>query len=508
MALIDSRRTAFRLLAALGALAATGAAFRPASRTIASPHWLPLGSPAAICDNASILTGPSNAPSGAVIVPAGDDSTILQSPAPKTTYWFAPGTHTLSGGVYAQIVPAAGDTFVGGPGAIFDGMRVNKYAFTGTAANVTIEYLTIQRFGKHGDNGGEGVVNHDSGHGWLIQYNTVQESAGAGVFIGTSGTTRYNCLRKNGEYGFQSGGGAHGAAHEVLDHNEISGNNADDWEKRQPGCGCSGAGKFWDTNGANVTNNWVHDNRGPGPWMDTDNNDFDVEGNLIAGNQAEGLIYEISYNARIANNTFVRNAVVAGPQNPGFPTPAIYLSESGGDGRVGGRYSTIEVSNNRFVDNWAGIVLWENADRFCNSPANSSSGYCTLVDPKVVNLHTCVRGKIKGAPYYSDCRWKTQNVQVDHNVFTFNAANIKHCAPSVSCGLQGLFSNWGTYPKWSPYKGDVIEQAITFAQNDVFANNSYTGPWLFMAHDQGTVIAPSAWQAAPYNQDAGSTFST
>ena len=281
---------------------------------------------------------------------------------------------------------------------------------------MTIEYLTIQHFGKHGDNGGEGVVNHDSGHGWLIQYNTVQQSAGAGVFIGTDGTTRYNCLRQNGEYGFQSGGGAHGAAHEVLDHNEISGNNTDDWEKRQPGCGCSGAGKFWDTNGANVTNNWIHDNRGPGPWMDTDNNDFNVEGNLIDGNQAEGLIYEISYNALIKNNTFVRNAIVAGPKNPGFPTPAIYLSESGGDGRVAGRYSTIEVTNNRFVDNWAGIVLWENADRFCNSPANSSSGYCTLVDPKVVNLHTCVRGKIKGEPYYSDCRWKTQNVEVSTTI--------------------------------------------------------------------------------------------
>ena len=380
-------------------------------------------------------------------------------------------------------------------------MRVNKYAFTGTAANVTIEYLTIQRFGKHGDNGGEGVVNHDSGHGWLIQYNTVQESAGAGVFIGTGGTTRYNCLRNNGEYGFQSGGGAHGAAHEVLDHNEISGNNADDWEKRQPGCGCSGAGKFWDTNGANVTNNWVHDNRGPGPWMDTDNNDFDVEGNLIADNQAEGLIYEISYNARIENNTFVRNAIVAGPKNPGFPTPAIYLSESGGDGRVGGRYSTIEVANNRFVDNWAGIVLWENADRFCNSPANSSSGYCTLVDPKVVNLHTCVRGKIKGAPYYSDCRWKTQNVQVDHNVFSFNAADIKHCAPLGVVRTAGPLLELGHLPEVVALQGrrhragDHVRRKTTCLRTTRIPARGCS--W---RTTRARSSAPAAWQAAPYNQ--------
>src|ERR1700722_7165048 len=102
MALTDTTRTALRLIAAAGTLAATAGTFRPPPPAIAPPHWLPLGSPAAICDHASILTGPAQAPSGAVTVPAGDNSKLLQSLAPKTTYWFAPGTHTLSGGVYAQ----------------------------------------------------------------------------------------------------------------------------------------------------------------------------------------------------------------------------------------------------------------------------------------------------------------------------------------------------------------------------------------------------------------------
>ena len=80
MTLLESTRTALRLAARIGALAATGAAVRPASQVIASPRRLALGSPAAICDNASILTGPAHAPSGAITVPAGDDSTMLQSP--------------------------------------------------------------------------------------------------------------------------------------------------------------------------------------------------------------------------------------------------------------------------------------------------------------------------------------------------------------------------------------------------------------------------------------------
>ncbi len=458
---------------------------------------------AQICGNATILTGPSTPPKGAVVVPAGDNSSFV--PAPQTTYWLAGGTHTFGGSPYGQIIAADGDVFVGGPGAVLDGRLTNQYAFTGNASNVTVEYLTIRRFGANGSNNGQGVVNHNSGRKWLIQYNTVAGDAGAGVFLGPGSTTRFNCLAHNGEYGFASYA-PHGDANVVLDHNEIVGNNTYDWEKHVYGCGCSGGGKFWDTNGGTVTNNWVHNNRGPALWADTDNNDFDFERNVIEDNSAEGIIVEISYNAQIRNNTFARNAWVAGPKNPGFPTGAIYVSESGGDARVPARYAAVSIANNVFVDNWSGVVLYENADRFCGSPANTSRDFCTLVDPKVVNRKTCVRGKIRHEPYYSDCRWKTQNVSVSDNLFKLDAARIRGCTPSAGCGLQGLFSTWGTYPKWSPYKGPVIERAITFNQNDVFANNAYVGPWAFVAHDQSRVLTFPQWRRAPYRQDRGSTY--
>lgn len=463
----------------------------------------PSAPPARICGNSAFLSGPATAPAGAITVPAGDNTDLTI--APGTTYWFAPGQHTLGTGEYSQITPADNDVFIGAPGAILDGRNLNNYAFTGKAANVTIEYLTIENFGTKGGNGGEGVVNHDSGKGWTIRHNTVKDDAGAGIFLGPDGKASYNCLKDNGEYGFQAYG-PNGDAKVVLDHNEIAGNNTYNWEKHNPGCGCSGGGKFWDTNKATVTDNWVHGNHGPGLWADTNNNDFDFEDNYIAGNDGEGIMYEISYNALIRNNTFERNAIVAGAKNPGFPTGAIYLSESGGDARVPARYSTIEITGNTFVNNWSGVVLWENADRFCNSPSNSSGGYCTLVNPNVVTLKTCVKSKIGAEPYYSDCRWKTQNVSVHDNTFALDQTAIKGCTPFVSCGLQGLFSQFGTYPKWSPYKGTVVEDAITFHQNNVFASNTYTGPWQFMAHDQTNLLKHRAWQKKPYKQDAGSTF--
>jgi parallel beta-helix repeat protein len=290
-----------------------------------------------------------------------------------------------------------------------------------------------------------------------------------------------------------------------LEHNEISFNNTHDWERHIPGCGCTGGGKFWYTDGATVVANWVHDNHGPGLWADTDNNDFDFEGNYISRNDAEGIEYEISYNALIRDNTFVRNALVAGPHNPGFPTPAVYLSESGGDARVPARFSMIRIVGNRFVDNWSGVVLWENADRFCGSPANTSTGYCTLVRPRVINRHTCVAGTIKRQPYYSGCRWRTRRVLVAHNDFVVHRAEIRRCTAGRSCGLQGIFSNYGSYPSWSPYKGERIERAITFHQQNVFRDNHYTGAWRFMVHDQGRVVGFHAWRSAPYHQDRGST---
>ena len=500
------RQCAIGLVLAVAGCAPTSPQALPSAGAIAAAverARAPAHAGAAICGDTSLLSGPSRPPKGAVVVPAGDNASLV--PVPNATYWFASGTHTFGSSPYGQIIAADGDVFIGAPNAVLDGRLTNQYAFTGNATKVTVEYLTVRRFGAAGSNNGQAVVNHNPGRGWTIQYDTVVDDAGAGVFLGPNSITRYNCLSHNGEYGFSSYA-THGDRNVVLDHNEIAHNNTYDWEKHVYGCGCSGGGKFWDTDGGTVTNNWVHNNRGPGLWADTDNNDFDFENNDIEENSAEGIIIEISYNVQIANNRFERNALAAGPENPGFPTGAVYLSESGGDSRVQARYATISVTGNTFVNNWSGVVLFENADRFCGSPANTSQDFCTLVDPKVVSRKTCVRGKIGKKPYYSDCRWKTQNVSVSGNLFKFDPAHIRNCSPSASCGMQGLFSNWGTYPRWSPYKGPAIEKAITFHQGDVFSNNTYTGPWEFMAHDQSRVLTFGRWRVSPYRQDHGSTY--
>ena len=69
---------------------------------------------------------------------------------------------------------------LGSPGRRAGRPKKNRYAFTGQASDVTIEYLTIQNFGTRLENRDEGVVNHDQGDGWKIRHNTVRWNGGAG----------------------------------------------------------------------------------------------------------------------------------------------------------------------------------------------------------------------------------------------------------------------------------------------------------------------------------------
>jgi hypothetical protein len=456
-----------------------------------------------------MLSGPASPPSGAVtVMPSQDLPNLVAADGPDTVFWLAPGRYIFGLGRYRQVIPRDGDQFIGAPGAVIDGEHTNYYAFTQQATNVTIEYLTIMNFGIRGGNGDEGVVNHDSGTGWVIAHNTIRNNAGAGVMIGSNDVVEFNCLTHNGQYGF-SAYSPNGVSNVVVSNNEISYNDTFGYDTTSgDDCGCAGGGKFWQTTNATVTDNYIHDNQDPGLWVDTDNAGFNISGNYIANNSAEGLVYEISYNALISNNTFVDNAWGKGPNlGLGFPDPALYISESGSDPRVKTAYNTsFNVVGNDFIDNWGGVVLWENANRFCS---DGSDGVCTMVGPSTFTLSSCGANLATSNPnqtpdYYDGCRWKTQNVNVSDNTFQLTASHVPNCTEANGCGFNGIFSEYGST---APFQGTAVEGDITFDQNNHFSQNTYIGPWNFMAHEQGTVLSWPQWQAGPYSQDSGSTFS-
>jgi hypothetical protein len=491
---------ALALLAATGCTSTSDAPAEPTGRP--STSGAPATSVARVCDKPA--AGPVKAPAGAVTVdPAvvGDLAAKTKSSPPNTTFWLRPGTHRLESDRYAQVIPKEGNSYLGAPGAVLDGRKTNQYAFGGTAANVTIRYLTVQGFVAPQN---EGVVNHDSADGWVIEHATIQNNSGAGLMAGARQRVRASCLRGNGQYGMNAYKNGGPISDLVVEGNEIAANNTDDWERRQSGCGCTGGVKFWAVNGADIRGNWVHDNRGTGLWADTNNNDFRIEDNVLEANDGAALIYETSYNAVVRNNMIRRNNWVEGrkyaDRDDTFPYPTIYLSESGGEPRIRARTDKIEIYRNVLENNWSGITLWENADRFCNSPANTSSGDCTLL---VKNTDRCAQPAIAAAPLYADCRWRTQRVDIHDNRFVLDKSVVK-C--TVKCDRMAVLANYGTYPDWSPYKGEPVAQAITQKQQNRWHDNVYLGSWSFVAHDPSRMLDFGQWQGTPYQQDTGSTF--
>ncbi|EPH44203.1 right-handed parallel beta-helix repeat-containing protein [Streptomyces aurantiacus] len=491
-------------LLALVLLAATGCDSTPGApaESTGAPSTSPARSVARVC--AHPAAGPAKAPAGAVTVDpkvAGDLAAKTKSSPPNTTFWLRPGKHRLAPDRFAQITPKKGNRYVGAPGAVLDGRKTNQYAFGGAARDVTIRHLTVQGFvAPHN----EGVVNHDSADGWVIEHATIQKNSGAGLMAGARQRVRASCLRGNGQYGMNAYKGTGPLRGLVVTGNEIVGNNTDDWERRREGCGCTGGVKFWAVDGADVRGNWVHGNRGAGLWADTNNNDFRIENNVIEANDGAALIYETSYNAVIRKNMIRRNNWVEGrryaDRDDSFPLATVYVSESGGEPRIRARTDKIEIYGNVLENNWNGITLWENADRFCNSPANTSSGDCTLL---VRDSDRCARPAIASAPLYADCRWKTQRVDIRANRFVLDTS-VVGC--TVKCDRMGVLANYGTYPDWSPYQGERVAEAITRKQHNRWRDNVYIGPWKFVAHDPSRVLDFVQWQNTPYQQDTGSTL--
>ncbi len=498
----------------------------------------PADTGAVICGNHAMLDGPAtkaDIPSVDPTAPYGTNGiNVISEPAganaiapvPGKTYYFATGVHHIN----PTILATTGDVFIGAPGAIIDGQGTQAFAiqtqYDTNDHNITIEYLTIQNFNPPE---AQSVINEQSSPGFTITHNTITANApGAAVSGSDNLKLTYNCLSNNGEYainGFESSNNNRNdgiPTDMLIDHNEMAGNDTELYDT--PGhdmCGCSGAFKLWASVDATVTNNYVHDNHSIGMWFDTANTGALVQGNWIGNNYAEGVWYEVSYNFNISYNTLADNGWGKGPWpsiQAGFPEAAIYISESGSDSRVGDRYqTTASISHNKFIDNWGGVDLWENSNRFCAANmfgdvnAQPDSG-CTLVNPSVITRQSCHSNlhAPPDSPYLSDCRWKTQNVSVDHNSFSLTPANVNPGATGASvctiahgCGLVGaVFSNFpGTNPPSSAYPAGVFwpttttEHAITFTQNNLWAHNTYNGPFKFFPFDQGTISTFAQWQA-------------
>jgi hypothetical protein len=497
-----------------------------------------------------------DATAGQVLPPETADYQNWQL-SPRTVYYLAPGVH------YGSFSANAGDVFVGGwangVGSVLDGQYSRRSAIdsnisTGDQRDVTIQYLTIQRFTPYVD---QTAVNQTGAGGWKLLNSTLRLNVpGGGMFAASDNILRDNCLTENGQYGFQSaqtlsGDDLTGGPYNVwIENNEISRNDTCDlsglidnpalgWKSYNPvpaqyrnphcgevkGSGNQGGFKLWGTNGVMIRKNWIHHNWGVGGWADTNNANTTWTGNTITDNENGAIWEEISYNFSITDNYIARNNLIDGPGNPRFPMPAIYISESGSDSKNGGvppcrMKSCIRsgmpgypngsvISRNTLVDNGGGVFLWQNSNRHCN---DGFDGVCTLMKggadgpfsmtgcaenlPGARLDRTTYVGSVTGSPshnYWDGCMWQTQNVSITRNEIAFDPNHIAGCNDAAwpACGANGMFSQYGG-PNADATGSDVPTQ-ITFFQNNRWSDNVYRGPSTFYAWNQGNVHNPVSW---------------
>jgi hypothetical protein len=528
-----------------------------------------------------------------VVLPPGEAEYQNWQLEPYTVYYLSPGVHRGS------FSANTGDVFVGGWAdgvpSVLDGeyarpVAIDSNITIGEQRDVTIQYLTIQRFTPPVD---QVAINQTGAGGWRLLNSTVTLNVpGGGMFAATDAVLRDNCLTENGQYGFQAsetvrGDSLTGGPYNVwVEGNEISRNDTCDlsgllqneelgWkdlnpvppEYRNPQCGeVEGSGnqggfKLWETNGVMIRDNWIHHNWGGGGGADTNNANTTWTGNTITDNENGGIWEEASYNFSITDNYLARNNLLDGPDNPGFPMPAVYVSESGSDSKNGGVPACSMptcltsgvpgypdesiIANNTLVDNGGGIFLWQNSDRFCN---DGFDRVCTLTRggeqgpfsmagcaenlPSATLDRTTYVGEVTGDPpynYWDGCMWQTQNVTVARNRIDFDPAAILGCYEEAwpACGANGVFSQYGG-PNESAEGADVPTQ-ITFFQGNRWFDNVYNGPSTFWAWNQGSHANPitfAAWSGpvsegerctssgerrsgsctGPFGQDAGSAY--
>jgi parallel beta-helix repeat protein len=171
---------------------------------------------------------------------------------------------------------------------------VTRHAFSGTASNVTIEGLIIEKYANPAQYG-----TIASSYGWKIRNNEVRLNYGVGIALKGHSSSIGNYVHSNGQMGFDGEG-----AGVLIENNEIACNG---WWSGLDVYWEGGGGKFAETTGLIVRGNYSHDNKGYGLWTDIDNINTLYEGNTLVNNSGGGISHEISYAATIRNNRFVGN---------------------------------------------------------------------------------------------------------------------------------------------------------------------------------------------------------
>ena len=211
----------------------------------------------------------------------------------------AGGTLTVPPCVYKESITLRRSIILKANGATIDGENSRSTGVTVTGNDVTIVGLTVKRIksGAH-----VGAINLQSGNRFTLRDAVVRDSST--VCLGLHGGTKAHITSTELTGCGKEGYFLNGMSDSLLDHNRIHHNNMDrayDWFVE------AGGGKTMASDGITFEANVVAYNRGPGIWFDEGASNATIIRNKVHHNDREGIFFEISSGARIANNSVWNN---------------------------------------------------------------------------------------------------------------------------------------------------------------------------------------------------------
>jgi parallel beta-helix repeat protein len=176
---------------------------------------------------------------------------------------------------------------------------VTRSAFWGSAANVTISGLTVEKYAIPAQFGAIG--DQYPGPNWIVKNNEVRWNHGTGINLLSGSMAALNYVHNNGQKGIGGNG-----SNVLVQGNRVSFNN---WAGFDPAWEAGGI-KFAVASNLTIRGNTVDDNVGPGIWTDVGSINTLYESNVIMNNtNGPGIQDEISYSAIIRYNTVCYNSM-------------------------------------------------------------------------------------------------------------------------------------------------------------------------------------------------------
>jgi hypothetical protein len=125
-----------------------------------------------------------------------------------------------------------------------------------------------------------------------------------------------------------------------------------------------------------VGNAFVNDSPGGGSpiWLDNGNSGTLIADNYFYKSYSSAIQSETGFNLKVTGNLFMDGGWGKGSGGCGSNcNGAVNLNSSGGFNVPGSRYQNqVLVSGNQFIDNWAGVTIWQAGARSCE---NSGEGW-------------------------------------------------------------------------------------------------------------------------------------